>query len=164
VSSAFCLGVATGWPASECLSAFCRTSRRGDRAELDLAVAEDLADALDPAERLVARLHLEQHHPGDELVHAGVGPVLHGALAVLEGDAGARAARAQAVAVEEGTAGHVLADERAHLLDELAGRKLAGFGVGIVLVHDEEAHVVSPFVWTVQRVVAGTPTSARSRG
>jgi hypothetical protein len=71
--------------------------------------------------------------------------VLHGALALPERQPRARLGGAEAGAVDEPAGTCVVADERAHLGNELGRRQLAGLGVGIVLVHHDETHWVTPF-------------------
>jgi hypothetical protein len=60
--------------------------------------------------------------------------------AALEREPRAGLARAEAGAIEELAGAGVLADEGAHLGDELGRRQLTGLGVVIVLVHHDETH------------------------
>src|SRR5690606_37800442 len=59
-------------------------------ADLELAVAEDLAVALRPADRLLAGAHLELQRRRRQLVLAAVRPLPDRALPAAEGQAGAR--------------------------------------------------------------------------
>jgi len=132
-----------------------------DLADLDLAVAEDLAVALRPADGFFARLHFEEQRCCGQLVLSAVGAVLHRAVAVAEDEPRARLAAGEAGAVDEAAALCVLADERAHLVDELQGRPLACFGLRVVLVHDHETHGRSPNLAGTCRARSKTRRSAR---
>src|SRR5262249_49896754 len=69
-----------------------------------------------------------------------IGTVLHRAAPAVEHEACSRLAAAESGAVDETAALRVFPDERAHLVDELHRRRVARFGMRIVLVHDHEAH------------------------
>jgi hypothetical protein len=62
------------------------------------------------------------------------------ALSVAEHQAGPHLTAAEAGAVDEGTRPGVLADERAHRVDDFLGRRETRLGVRIVLVHEHETH------------------------
>src|SRR4029079_4254444 len=64
-----------------------------DLAELDLAVAEDLAVALRPAEAFFERAHLEEQRRGRQLVLTAIRTALGRALPVAKHQARARLAR-----------------------------------------------------------------------
>src|SRR6185295_5645629 len=72
-----------------------------DLADFQLPVAEDLAVALGPSQRFLARADLEQKRRRRQLALAGVRPRLRRALALAEGEPRSRAARVQTGAVDE---------------------------------------------------------------
>src|SRR5690606_10579495 len=111
-----------------------------DLADLELAIAQDLAVAFGPSERFLEGPHLEQERRRRQLVFARVRPTLGRAATPAEGQARSGLARAEPGTVDEPARLGVSSDEGAHPLDELHGRQLAGFGVRIVLVHHHETH------------------------
>jgi hypothetical protein len=72
--------------------------------------------------------------------------VLDRALPVAEDQTRARLARAEAGAVDQPAGSGVLADELAHLVDELDRRRVPRLGLRIVLVHHHETHGRPPGV------------------
>src|SRR6185503_19109132 len=111
-----------------------------DLAELDLAVAENLSVALRPSDGLLAGLDLEQQHRRGQLVFAAIRTLLDRALPVAEDQTGSRPAGTEARAVDQPTGFGMLADERAHLVDDVHWRRFPCFGVRIVFVHHHETH------------------------
>jgi hypothetical protein len=81
--------------------------------------------------------------------------VLDRAVAVAERQPRPRLGGAEARAIEQLARLREAADERAHSIDELLRRLLAGFGVRIVLVHHHESHRLVSF---------GNMTNHRRRG
>src|SRR5882724_6188850 len=96
----------------------------------------------------------------------GVRAVLHRAAPVAKDQAGARFASTQAGAVDELAGLGILANERAHVGDELHRRRLARLGLRIVLVHDHEAHcsIPSERLRKEMRAAVSCANSRRSKG
>jgi len=86
-------------------------------ADLELAVAEDLAVSFGPADGLLA-VRPSAATSRRQLVLAAIGTALHGAFSVRKTRRFASCSR-QAGPVDEPARLKVLADERAHLLDEV---------------------------------------------
>src|SRR2546422_244158 len=76
--------------------------RLEDLANFDLGLrASGIGAALDPFDRFLLRLHLNQPEAGDQLLRLGEGPVDHGPLRSGELDARALGARLEPLAREQ---------------------------------------------------------------
>ena len=116
-------------------------------ADLDLALAlVGVGAALDPLDRLVQRLHLNQPEAGDQLLGLREGTVDHVAVLAAELDPRALRAGLQPLAREQHARVRQLLVELAHLGEQLLARHDARLGVLVGLDHDHEPHVFSPWL------------------
>src|SRR5690606_34853554 len=106
--------------------------------DLDLAIVE--GDALDPLDRLLLRLDLDQPEPGDQLLRLGEGPVDDGPGVPVEPHARAPRAGVEPLAREQDAGLDQFLVVAAHRLELFGGRQDAGLGRLGRLDQDHEAH------------------------
>src|SRR5690606_3763656 len=128
--------------------------------DLDLAIVE--GDALDPLDRLLLRLDLDQPEPGDQLLRLGEGPVDDGPGVPVEPHARAPRAGVEPLAREQDAGLDQFLVVAAHRLELFGGRHDAGLGLLVRLDQDHEAHG-----WSLPEVLScggARPASPVGRG
>src|SRR5215211_2535859 len=109
--------------------------------DLDLGLSlVRIGTALDPFDRLVQRLHLDQPVARDQLLRLREGAVDHGALPSGELHPRALRARLQPLASEQHAGVHQLLVELAHLGEELLAGKDARLALLVRLEQKHESH------------------------
>jgi hypothetical protein len=118
--------------------------RLDDGSDLDFAISERGGQATGVSDGSLERGRADHDEGRYELVFTRVGTA--GDAAVTGHALEARTARAamQARAIQEYALSQAALHERAHALDDVLARRSASLHVGVDLVHDHEAHDVSP--------------------
>src|SRR5687768_6242094 len=112
-----------------------------DRTDLDHAVlVVGVRDPLDPLDRLVERLHLQDPVAGEQLLGLGERAVDHLPVAARELDAGPSRAGVKAFAAEHHARLHELLVVGGHLLQQLLARHLARLALLRRLDHHDDTH------------------------
>src|SRR3954471_14639080 len=113
-----------------------------DLADLDLGLrALGVGNALDPLDRLLLRLGLDQPEAGDQLLRLGERAVDHGALGARELDPRSLRARLEPLPREHHARVDELLVELPHLGEELLARQDAGLAVLGCLHQEHESHL-----------------------